>query len=117
MSYCRFSDDNWKSDVYIYESADGYVCHVASNRIVGDIPKVEYNTTVGFAMSHPIQMNYVENAERVAIGGVHDGETRVFDTLQELSDFTGELIAAGYHVPAWAIDSIMKEIAESGRAQ
>jgi hypothetical protein len=110
MSYCRFSDDNWKSDVYIYESADGYVCHVASNRIVGDVPEVTYNTTAGFAMANRAQVDYVYSAERVSIGGEYDGETRVFSTLQELSDFTGELILAGYHVPVWAIDEIKAEM-------
>jgi hypothetical protein len=32
MSYCRWSSDNWKSDVYVYEGDVGYVIHVASRR-------------------------------------------------------------------------------------
>jgi hypothetical protein len=32
MSYCRFSSDNWKSDVYVYEADEGWVTHVAARR-------------------------------------------------------------------------------------
>lgn len=31
MSYCRWSSDNWKSDVYVYEG-DCWVIHVAGRR-------------------------------------------------------------------------------------
>jgi hypothetical protein len=34
MSYCRFSSLNFMSDVYVYESEDGWVTHVASNRLL-----------------------------------------------------------------------------------
>jgi len=40
MSICRFSSDNWKSDVYIYESECGIELHIASSRIISDIPKL-----------------------------------------------------------------------------
>jgi len=33
MSYCRWSSDNWMSDVYVYESCfDKFVIHVAGRR-------------------------------------------------------------------------------------
>lgn len=33
MSYCRFSSDNWRSDVYVYEHCDGgFVTHVAGRK-------------------------------------------------------------------------------------
>lgn len=33
MSYCRFSSDNWKSDVYVYEDVGGgWTTHVAMRR-------------------------------------------------------------------------------------
>lgn len=35
MSYCRFSSDNFKSDVYVYESVDDcFYTHVAGNRLI-----------------------------------------------------------------------------------
>lgn len=38
MSYCRFSSDNWKSNVYAYESVEGFEVYVASHRIVDELP-------------------------------------------------------------------------------
>lgn len=33
MSYCRFSSDNWRSNVYVYEHCDGgFSTHVAGNK-------------------------------------------------------------------------------------
>lgn len=42
MSYCRFSSDNWRSDVYVYEHCDGgFVTHVAGNkRMFPPIPDI-----------------------------------------------------------------------------
>ena len=42
MSYCRFSSDNWRCDVYVYErSGGGWATHVAGNRhIVPPIPDI-----------------------------------------------------------------------------
>lgn len=35
MSYCRFSSDNWMSDVYVYPHVDGcYVIHVTAKRLL-----------------------------------------------------------------------------------
>jgi hypothetical protein len=48
MSYCRFSTDNFNSDVYVYESEQGYVVHIAENRYVFDrslLPKVTLRST------------------------------------------------------------------------
>lgn len=42
MSYCRFSSDNWGSDVYAYESGDGVAVHVAASKYVGDVPRVTF---------------------------------------------------------------------------
>lgn len=42
MSYCRFSSDNWRSDVYVYEDyCGGFTTHVAGNkRIFPPIPDI-----------------------------------------------------------------------------
>ena len=43
MSYCRFSSEDFSSDVYCYaDCSGGFTTHVASNRIIGDIPKSEH---------------------------------------------------------------------------
>ena len=39
MAYCRWSSMNWRCDIYCYQHVDGgYTTHVASNRVLGDIP-------------------------------------------------------------------------------
>lgn len=40
MSYCRYSDMNWRCDVYVYEHVGGYwVTHVAMKRkVIPPIP-------------------------------------------------------------------------------
>lgn len=42
MSYCRFSSDNWMSDVYVYEDVmGGWTTHVASRRrLFGPVPDI-----------------------------------------------------------------------------
>lgn len=41
MSYCRFSSDNWKSDVYVYDAGYAYVIHVAGKkRLIAPIPEL-----------------------------------------------------------------------------
>lgn len=41
MSYCRFSTDDFRCDVYAYESDNGFTIHVAGSRFVGDCPKLD----------------------------------------------------------------------------
>lgn len=118
MSFCRFSDDNWKSDVYAYESAEGFELHVASNRIVGDIPTrpsigdILYIEPGEFLKKHQEQMAFLETAERAPIGGPHDGESFRYATLRELHDGLLQLRADGYHVPQFALDEIEEELNE-----
>lgn len=111
MSYCRFSSDNWKSDVYVYESDEGYQIHVADNRIVGDAPPLLDVFGAGFAARYREQMEFVNQAERVKINGVFDGADFTLATLAELRDKLRELTAAGYHVPEYVFETIAEEIA------
>jgi hypothetical protein len=38
MSYCRWSTDLYRCDVYVYESATGWVTHVAGRRLRHPVP-------------------------------------------------------------------------------
>lgn len=42
MSYCRFSSDNWRCEVYVYEHCGGgFVTHVAGNKhVIPPIPEI-----------------------------------------------------------------------------
>ena len=118
MSFCRFSDDNFRSDVYAYESADGFELHVASNRLLGDIPAtpsigdIPYIEPGEFLRAHQAQHAFLETAERAPIGGPHDGKSFRYATLRELCDGLLQLRADGYHVPHFAIDGILEELGE-----
>ncbi len=115
MSFCRMSDDNWKSDVYAYEDDGGFVVHVAANRLVGDIPEVPCILDVGsevWGNAHQAQMAAVSAAELAPIGGPHDGESFRYATLRELRDGLLQLRADGYHVPQFALEAIEEELNE-----
>jgi hypothetical protein len=122
MSFCRFSDDNFKSDVYAYESADGFVVHVASNRVVGDVPArpsiadIPYIAPGEFSRAHQAQHEFLETAERAPIGGPYDGQSFRYATLRELHDGLLQLRADGYHVPQFALDDIEEELNEEDEA-
>lgn len=113
MSYCRFSDDNWKSDVYAYESDRGYEIHVASQRYVGEIPVVpsimDTEPTEWLELYNE-HMEAVRAAERVPIRGPYDGESFVYATLQDLHDALTDLRLVGYHVPDFAFEAIKEEM-------
>lgn len=123
MSYCRFSSDNWRSDVYAFEHVDaGFVVHVAGRRLVGECPEVDfallYNRVptpdaaiADFTAQHDRQMKWLETAERVAIGLPEDGATFCLPTLGDLLAKLIELRALGYHVPQSAIDDIVADLA------
>lgn len=44
MSYCRWSSMDFKCDLYIYEAEDGIAIHVASNRVIGDVPAIDWSS-------------------------------------------------------------------------
>ena len=114
MSYCRFSSDNWASDIYCYESDAGFVIHVAGNRVKGDVPvlpEFESRTLQLFTQAYEVQMAFLESAERQEIGGPHDGESfHTSDAMGCLSCLM-MLREARYWVPQGAIDAIREEAA------
>jgi hypothetical protein len=102
MSYCRFSSDNFKSDVYVYAHiAGGFMTHVAANRIVGGIPPdVAYRDFMA------------EPPEREPIGGPHDGESFATDSIEETIELLRDLQSKGYHVPTHAFERLNNELEE-----
>jgi hypothetical protein len=115
MSYCRFSSDNWKSDVYAYESTDGgWVTHVAGNRLVGDIPDVPPVNAVSaeaWMQANRVQHAFLSAAEREKIHHPHAGMGYVDRTIGEFVARLESLQAEGFHVPQFAIDEARAELA------
>lgn len=121
MSYCRWSSDDFACDLYCYGSSQGYETHVATNRAVGEIPKVgpfpdgdapkeEWNA---FAARHQAQLDWLGTCERVSIGGPHDGESFCDATAEEWLATLTMLRAAGYHFPDYVLDDARAEIADA----
>lgn len=111
MSYARFSSDDWRSDVYCYESNSGFELNIATNRYedLDSVPRVDWDN---FQESYVSQMNAIKNRNHVPIGLPFDGEHYTFGTLEELRDKLLELREVGYNVPQFALDSIEEEMAD-----
>lgn len=111
MSLCRFSSDDWKSDVYIYKSKLGYyVINVASGRHVPHKPlppKIdmenmdgkEEDKAIAFAERFMQVYEIIQDSKLVAIGGKYDGMTFVCNTADKTIKQLREIQEEGYHVP------------------
>ena len=115
MSYARFSSDDWRSDVYVYESVGGgWVTHVAANRVVPCEPlpePVEYtpeNVEAWFRRHHAVT-EIIGRSERVFIDLPYAGEDFRDDSPGECADRLVSLAAIGYHVPEGTIDALYAE--------
>lgn len=109
MSYCRWSSDDFKCDIYCYESETGYEVHVASKRVVGDIPAIDWISHEVMFKTYKEQMKFVETAERENIGLPYDGESFSFSEAGEAATLLEHLKGLGYSVPHDAIDALWED--------
>ena len=132
MSYCRWSSDGMKCDVYVYEHYfDGYVCHVAARKIVNldEAPHVpnlfEYPTDEQGRLTDESIQDYMvkhrawnewldKSAIREDIGLEFDGETISTDSATSMANELVMLKEMGYQVPQYAIDALYEEGLENG---
>ncbi len=127
MSYCRFSSDNWKCDVYVYVSVgDYFAIHVAHNRIVGDIPSVpplsglnpdDKQAVNAWIEANQEQMAWLDTCERVPITLPHAGESLQAPDAEECADKLEYLRGLGYIVPQRVIDSLREEAKDASGPQ
>jgi hypothetical protein len=122
MSYVRWSSDNFKSDLYVYEAEEGYMIHIASNRVVGNIPPVDWKFLLdsnwkSYAAQSKAQHEFLATAERQPIGLPFDGQTMVADDLEQLEHFLWLLKETGYIFPEWVLSTVREEIEEEKRGQ
>lgn len=120
MSYCRWSTDDFRCDLYIYENVSGcWTIHVAGNRLVECPPKTyEYpeehkvyqtETRNCFSITREgadaWQKWEEENNKRETIALPYAGETFDLASPGECADKVEELTALGYCVPDYvAVD-------------
>lgn len=122
MSYARFSTDNFRSDVYVYLSARGWVIHVAANKVVlpdgVEVPDVTAQTLDGTEEAAQKvtalwagRTEILQNATHEPIGGGYDGQEFVLSTADECLAILRKLGAKGYYVPQSALDKLEEEVA------
>jgi hypothetical protein len=120
MSYCRWSSDNWRCDVYCYASVSGaWTTHVAGRRRWPIVPPTfpwRFNSNkIGswfFWLSYRLQMWSLSFIPLRAIGLKHDGETFEDDGPWEMAQTLEMLRREGYNVPQYAIDNLREEATE-----
>jgi hypothetical protein len=126
MSYCRFSSNNFKSDIYLYDSNQGLCLHIAANRIVGEPPaynlmmvsklndykegSAEYKSILDeFMAAQKAHNDFMETVKREYINFEHAGQTFYFSEANECAEFLRQLIALGYHVPEGVIEAVIED--------
>lgn len=112
MSYCRFSSDNYKSDVYVYITDYGYCIELASGRIIAEVlpPPSRELPLQEWMLLHKERSLFLFNAPREEIDLPHAGEKLFFSTLRILYDELLMLRTMGYRVPQSALDAIQKDM-------
>ena len=126
MSYCRWSCDDFRCDLYVYESIDGgYRSHAASMRYAGECPRLPKLSDIhgqqdveprrlaieAWVEASRRQRWWLEQAVLVPIGLPHDGESFHDGTLTGLLVRLVELARIGYRIPSYVFQRIRDEIA------
>lgn len=115
MSYCRWSSDDFRCDVYAYESDAGYIVHVAKRMYLGDIPRVPFILDVSneeWSKAYKAQHEFLETAEQREIGLEYDGQTFQYDSLAEMLGGLRDIKSKGYRIPEWVFNAVLEEIQE-----
>lgn len=114
MSYCRWSSDNWKCDLYCYEDCmGGWTTHVAAKRIVGDapvVPNILETQPEEWLAAERRQMLFLEHCDRAPIGLPFDGQTFNDPDLAAFRERIISLLEIGYHGTPYLLRIIDEEI-------
>ena len=116
MSFCRWSTDDFRCDLYCYHSDDGYITHVRKSRpafkrpLPPEVPMLE--NIAGWLERHKVVGEMCREAEWTPIGLPHDGETFEDETPASFIATLVMLREAGYHFPSRVIDAAAEEMKE-----
>lgn len=113
MSYCRFSSDNWKSDVYVYASVHGgYQCHVAHAKHIHpegkECPPMDWTTAESLGETYDAQRKWLDESV-LAPHTMQEVEDFVTETAKGMAEALLAIRCMGYHVPQGAIDALNEE--------
>lgn len=114
MSYCRWSSDDFRCDVYVYQCAfDGrWNTHVAANRVVFQEPlpeAVPYDDTLAWYERFNKVMEIVGRAPRERIDHELAGQTLYDESPGDCARTLERLRGEGFNVPDYAIQSLHEE--------
>jgi hypothetical protein len=123
MSYCRFSDNDFGCDAYIYHGIDGFMMHIAATRLAEPLPDTVHLTPNGparsdisawktFFQARADNSPQLQTAARVSIDHREAGKTFRFDDLDDLLGKVIELKSQGIRIPEYVVETIREEIAE-----
>lgn len=120
MSYCRFSSDDYKCDVYVYESDYGFEVSVAGRMYVTpepmppdvSLPHGSPDFARAWVNRAMRVREIIERSELRAIELEHAGDHSVFETPGECAEYLSELAAIGYRVPHRAIRALRQDEAD-----
>lgn len=118
MSYCRWSTDDFRSDLYVYHDCGGqWVVHVAAKRVAfaETLPPklMKDSSEAGWSQDYVRRtlavLEIVQRSERVPIGLSRDGKSGYFDSPGEAADLVESLAEEGYIVPDGVVEEIREE--------
>lgn len=125
MSYCRWSTDDFQCDLYCYESSEGWMTHVAGNRVHWKVdlpPDVEIEffkngrVKKGAISRHTRRWVQVmrllddeSNYDRKPIGLEYDGASFCDDSPEDWLLTLEMLRGEGYRFPTFVIDNAKEE--------
>ncbi len=117
MSYCRWSSDGWKSDVYTYAHVDGsWTTHVAGRRRIGldTLPASPYMflgeySSFAWAVCHQVYHKALDRLPFVEIDLPYVGETFKDASPQDCANTLRMLKGIGYYVPDGVIEELNNE--------
>ena len=113
MSYCRWSDDGFQSDVYAYESnGGGFSVHVASKRYDRAFPEFDFSSVEAMREAQRAREIAYREARLLPIGLPEDGKTFHCGSREALLARLLNLREIGYRVPQHAIDAVVEEMNE-----
>lgn len=130
MSYCRWSSDDFRCDLYCYEHCDGgFITHVATRRREWSpwlspysIPALKsLSTDRGSEVNkrwkevYEVYHRALGDVELHPIGLPYDGKFFNDDTLEDMRDRILFLREIGYRVPQDVIDRINEEVDDARR--
>ena len=116
VSYCRWSSDDFLSDVYAYEDAEGWALHVADRHPAIDLDKLGSvpapDDIDAYLDRHRKLKDLLRGATLQPIEHPEAGKSYVFDCPGDLADKLDQLSRDGLHVPTGVVDALREEQAE-----